>query len=129
MLECGHDRAAFGWPVCTHLRVCKEPWLQYVRWYIGSGMDIELLCSPCADQRQKGQAVSVNAICEDCFNRVIDDVGDLAGVGGKPEVRVRSEPMGDVLKSTALPKHIGAVIDVAAVEWGRRSLWLLLSQN
>jgi hypothetical protein len=53
MLACGHDREPFGAPMCVHLRICREPWLSYVRWYTGSGMGTEFLCNSC--------------VCKPCF--------------------------------------------------------------
>ena len=59
MLACGHDRDPFGAPICGHLRVCREPWLGYLKWYTGAGMDTELLCNSCVGDRQDGRPVAI----------------------------------------------------------------------
>jgi hypothetical protein len=129
MLACGHERPPFGDPVCPHLRACREPWLSYVKWYTGSGMDVELLCETCTREREEGHRILLERVCEECFFRVKDDVGDLAGKRGQAEFRVRSEPFQTVLRKTVLPSHMGRIVDVAPVEDAGRSIWLLLSED
>src|SRR5438477_7820285 len=104
MLACGHDRAQFGSPICEHLRACREPRIKYVKWYVGSGLDAELLCSSCADEREKGLPTAAGSVCEVCFEYYTTAVGELVGVRGKPEARTRSEPFSVALLQTPLPK-------------------------
>jgi hypothetical protein len=64
VLACDHDRPPFGAPICAHLRTCRQPWLSYVKWYVGSGLEVELLCVQCADERGKGVPVHVASALE-----------------------------------------------------------------
>jgi hypothetical protein len=84
MLACGHDRAAFGPPLCAHMRTRRQPWLNYVKWYTGRSLLTELICVPCAEAREQGQAVAVESVCEECFEYAIGEVCDLVKAGGKP---------------------------------------------
>lgn len=129
MLACGHERAPFGAPMCSHLRVCREPWISYVKWYIGSGLDVELLCNPCADEREKGLPAVAELVCEECFEYATTEVGDLVGVRGKPEIRTRSEAFSLTLRKTALPKEVGTIVDIAPVDRDGRSVWLILAED
>jgi hypothetical protein len=129
MLACGHDREPFGAPICVHLRVCREPWLGYVRWFTGSGTDTELLCNSCTEQRQNGRTIATEVVCRECFEYATTEIGDLNGVRGKPEVRIRSEPFDCQLEPTGLPKEAGKIADVAPVVQGGRSVWLLLAED
>src|SRR5687768_14877832 len=113
MLACGHERTPFGSPMCAHLRACRETWIRYFKWYIGSGLDVELLCGPCADAREKGLPSVAELVCEECFLYATTEVGELVGVRGKPEVRARPEPFDIALRKTALPKELGTVVDIA----------------
>jgi hypothetical protein len=93
MLACGHEREPFGAPLCVHLRVCREPWLSYFRWYTGLGMGTELLCNSCVDERQNCRSAPTEGVCQECFEFATTEVGALKGVRGTPEIRVRSEHM------------------------------------
>lgn len=129
MLACGHDRKPFGVPLCGHLRVCREPWLSYLRWYTGSGMDTELLCKSCVAERQEGRPFTTEIVCQECFEYATTEIGDLGGVGGKPEIRIRSEPFNPQLQSTDLPKEAGKIVDISPMVTEGRSIWLLLSED
>jgi hypothetical protein len=129
MLACGHDEKAFGAPICSHLRVCRAPWLSYFRWYTGCGMDTELLCASCVEQRENGGSVNAESVCQQCFQYATTEVGDLEGVRGKPEVRCRSEPIRSSLRTTQIPKVAGSVIDIAPISAAHRSHWLLLAND
>src|SRR5437868_5724345 len=111
MLVCGHDREPFGAPICMHLRVCREPWLGYVRWYTGSGLDAEFLCHSCADERQNGRPITTAVVCQECFDYATTEIGDPQGVRGKPEIRIRSEPFDLRLQSTGFPQEAGKIAD------------------
>jgi hypothetical protein len=126
---CGHEGPAFGSPVCAHLRKCSEPWLKYVNWYTGAGLNFELLCEACANERTNGAVVTAGAVCERCFLNVIEEVGDLVGVRGAPEVRTRPEPFAAAVRSTTLPAAIGRVTDLAPIHAAPGPSWLLLSDD
>src|SRR4051794_38587861 len=129
MLACGHQRESFGVPICTHLRVCREPWLSYVRWYTGNGMDMELLCKSCVAERQNGNFVATEPVCQECFEYATREIGDLYGARGKPEIRIRSEPFDVQIQKTDLPVEVGRIVDISSVTAESRSAWLLLSEN
>ena len=129
MVACPHDKAPFGSPICRHLRDCREPALGYVKWYIGSGLEAELLCLPCAEERERGLPVESNFLCEDCFDYASAEVGYLVGVRGRPEIRIRSEPFNSTLKETPLPKQIGKIVDMAPLNSAGRSEWLMLADS
>lgn len=139
MLACGHDRtpfdrAPFGSPICEHLRAGEGragegPRIDYVKWYVGSGLDAELLCSACADEREKGLPTAAESVCEVCFAYYATAVGELVGIRGKPGIRTRSEPFSVALRHTPLPKQAGTVVDLAPVGEDGRSTWILLSEE
>src|ERR1051325_3470041 len=116
MLACGHDQQRFGQPICAHMRVCREDVLKYVRWYVGSGLNAELLCQACAEEREKGLHVELGSVCEECFERAVFEVGYPVGIRGKPEIRVRSETTNATLKETTLPKDFGKIVDIAPID-------------
>ena len=126
---CPHEGPAFGSPICAHLRDCSKPWLKYVEWYTGAGLNVELLCEACAHERTNGAVVTAGPACEPCFLKAIEEVGDLVGVGGKPEVRTRSEPFAAVVTTTTLPAAIGRVTDVTAIDAAPGLSWLLLADD
>lgn len=122
MLACGHEREPFGSRVCLHLRTCREPWLSYVKWYTGAGMETELLCNSCAAERGRGGTITAANVCQECFECAANDFGELDGVRGKPEVRIRAEPFDSELREVGLPREIGKVTDISAVGDASRSL-------
>lgn len=129
MLACGHERAPFGTPMCAHLRSCREPGISYVKWHLGSGLDGELLCVPCAEDREKGVLTGVDSVCEECFEVATTEVGEFAGFRGSPGILTRPEPLDDALRETELPKGVGTILDIAPVNQDRRSVWLLLAES
>lgn len=129
MLACGHEKEPFGSPVCLHLRTSREPWINYVKWYTGVGMETELLCSSCADQRESGGAITADAVCHDCFKYATSEIGRLGGVCGRPEIHMRPEPFDSQLRTTDLPKAIGKVTDISPIGIGGLSVWLLLTEE
>jgi len=64
----------------------------------------------------------------DCYEYATSEVGDLVGVGGKPEIRVRAEPFDKELRETPLPPVLGTIVDIAPVH-DRASTWLLLAED
>jgi hypothetical protein len=130
MLACTHDREPFGSAVCVHLRTCRQPWLRYLRWYTGSGLDCELLCAACVAEREQGQTVTAERVCESCFEFATEEVGDLDGIRGKAGIRTRDAPFNPVVRQVALPPALGTIIDIAPVEGTTgRSEWLLLAED
>jgi hypothetical protein len=129
MLACGHDQPEFGAPVCAHVRACRQPWLSYVRWYIGIKLDAELLCRPCADEREKGAHLAVAYVCEQCFTHATTEVCDLVGVRGAPGVLDRPEPLDATLVNSPLPTGLGAIVDIAPLDGIQRSIWLMLVED
>jgi hypothetical protein len=109
MLACGHDREPFGVPVCAHLRADREPYVDYLRWYTGAGMDTHLLCRPSAEERENGRPVQTEVICRECFEYATTKVGELRGVRGRPEIVMRAEPFNARLLTTTLPNELGVV--------------------
>jgi hypothetical protein len=129
MLSCGHERPPFGAPLCLHLRTCRQPWLNYVKWYIGSGLNTELICVPCAEAREKGLSVEVESVCEECFEYATREVCDLVRTAGKPEIRVRSIRFNSALRETPLPKQFGRIVDIAPVNQESPCTWLMLAED
>ena len=129
VLACGHERTPFGTPMCRHLRDCRERSLSYVKWYIGSGLQAELICLPCAEEREKGVHTEIDCVCEECFDYATSEVGDLVGIRGKAEIRFRSEPSNSTLKETALPKEVGKIVDIAPLNSEGRSDWVMLADD
>lgn len=127
MLACKHDSSLFGSPTCEHLRLDREGGIPYVLWYIGWGLNTELLCLRCAEKRAQGFSVDVAYVCEHCFEHIATEIGYQEGTGGKPEIRVRPEPFNTTLKTTSLPKEFGTVLDIAAVNHSSQSVWIILS--
>jgi hypothetical protein len=103
--------------------------MKYVKWYIGVGLDAELLCTPCADARAQGQTAPADHVCEECFEYATTEVGELAGVRGKPEIRARSEPFDAALRTTAIPRDVGAIVDIAPIGRESGSVWLMLAED
>jgi hypothetical protein len=128
-LACGHEAVAFGAPLCTHLQSCQKPWLSCVRWYLGVAMELEVLCVPCADQRQAGVAVTATRVCERCFEHALHEVADIAGSRGTPGMVTREAPFATALTITALPVELGPIADIAPIDAASESAWLLLSTS
>lgn len=115
--------------MCEHLRTCKTPYLSFVKWCTGSGLAAELLCKPCAEQREAGATVATETVCEACFEFAATEVGDLRRVGGKPEILTRPEPFHTELREAALPRELGPIADLAPIAQARASLWLVLGED
>jgi len=124
-LSCGHEKNPFGAPLCAHLRTCREPWLKYVKWFIGSGV----VCVACAEEREKGISTEAAFVCEECFQYATTGVGDPVRTGGRPEIRALSEPFDDVVCETPIPNDCKKIIDIAPIKHDSRSTWLLLVED
>jgi hypothetical protein len=103
--------------------------MNYVKWYIGSGLEAELMCVPCAEHREGGLPAEAESVCEECFDYATTEVGDLVETRGKPGIRIRSEPFDSTLKETALPKEVPTIVDIAPVDLDGRPIWLLLAED
>lgn len=103
--------------------------MEYIRWLTGAGLEMELLCLRCADTRERGETVAVDAVCEECYEFATSEVGDLRGTKGKPEIRERLEDVDLSLTETPLPRACRPVIDIAAHVGEQRSVWFTLSTN
>ena len=129
MTACSHDASPFGDPICTHLRDASDPWVRYVKWYTGKGLDLERLCEACAEARGEGGHVTVGTVCEECFRRITEDVADFVGVRGSPEVRSRPEPFETSVAPLSLSTATGELTDAAPIEMASGSIWLLLEEG
>jgi hypothetical protein len=103
--------------------------MKYFKWYVGSDLDLEVLCEPCASRRDQGIPAEVIQVCEECYRRITVDYGDLAGARGSPGIRERLQPLDVTLRKTSIPAESGTVSDLAPIAADRRSLWLLLLQD
>ncbi len=129
MISCGHEKTPFGIPLCVHLRTCREPWLSYVKWYVGSGLDVEFICVQCAEAREKGLTVKAEVVCQECFEYATTEVGDLVRTGGQPETRIHPAPFNSALSEAVIPSECGKIVDIAPVNQESRSTWLMLAQD
>lgn len=50
-------------------------------------------------------------------------------LAGEPEIRVRPEPFHTTLKTTSLPKDVGAVLEIAPVNHSNESVWMILAAS
>jgi len=100
----------------------------YHRWYTGVARRSELLCRMCHASREAGDHVEARVVCEACERTVREDFGPAIGVRGTPSIETRDEPFPVVLRETRLPATIGQVVDLAPLEAGPGSSWLLLSE-
>ena len=128
-VSCGHLKAPFGMPLCVHLRSCRQPWLKYVKWFIGSGLDTEFICVSCAEAREKGLSAETAFVCEECFEHASKKIGQLVKVEGQPEIRVLSGPFNAALCETAIPNECGRILDIAPLNHESRSTWLFLGED
>lgn len=129
MIACGHENTPFGEPLCTHVRNCRTPWIKSVKWLTGDSLKMEIVCVACADDRENGQPVGVERVCEECYQYLNDEVVDLVGCRGKPGIPTRPEVFNSTLQNSALPKQIGTVVDIAPITQEERSVWLLLTER
>ena len=125
-VSCGHGEAPFGVPLCSHVRAAREPWLKYVKWFVGSGLDTEFICVECADARDKGLSAETAFVCRECFQHATTEIGELTRTGGHPEIRVVSRPFDQSVHETLIPKQCGRILDIAPIKNDSRSEWLLL---
>jgi hypothetical protein len=103
--------------------------MDIVKWYTGVGLEAELLCVPCADGRENGVLAETATVCEECFEYATTEVGDLIGSRGKPQFRVRREDFADCIRETTIPEQVGSIVDIAPIQCGGRSVWLMLADG
>ena len=129
MLACGHEAAAFGSPVCTHLRSSREGYVGYLICYTGRGLSTEFLCPACVEARERGEIAVAEPICEQCFLFACDEVGDPIGVRGRPEIKRRDERISAAVTSVSLPDAIGPVPRIAPIDGIAGAQWLVLTED
>jgi len=108
---CDHHGTVGENPVCSHLQVPTGECLLFRRWYIGKGLDADLLCPACATERQSGQRVTTRDLCEACFRVTIDGWGETQGANGAAEIRSSPQPLDHRIEPTELDVH--AIADIA----------------
>jgi hypothetical protein len=128
MLACGHDQAPFGSAFCAHVRASTERFVNYVKWYVGTRLEVELVCKACAAQRTEGAPTPTEMVCRACYEHLVGEVGQLAGVGGKPEIRAAGRTFDVELRETRIPPELGGLVDIAPVP-ERPFEWLLLAED
>lgn len=126
--SCGHEKG-FGVPLCFHLRACRVPWIKYVKWFTGVGLDTELICISCAEDRRKGKTIECTHVCEQCFTYATEEVGQRAGIGGRPEIRVASDDISSTLTTSEIPSKCKRVLDISPINAEKQSVWLLLAEG
>jgi hypothetical protein len=129
MIACGHEKTPFGEPLCAHIRDGRTRWIKAVKWFIGDDLKTEIICVPCADDRENGLPVEAEPVCEECYEYLTSLMGDLVGCRGKPRILTRPEDFNSTLTNSAIPKQIGAVVDIAPIDQERRSVWLMLAEG
>jgi hypothetical protein len=96
---------------------------------IGEDIKTEILCVTCADDRENGRPVDIKPVCEECYKYLIEEIVDLVGCRGKSGILTRPEVFDSTLKSSALPKQIGTVVDIAPINQEMHAVWLLLAES
>jgi hypothetical protein len=92
-------------------------------------MELVLLCEQCRVSARAGEVVETTAVCAACLGRIQDDIGDLVGVDGSPEVLQRPCQLSGELRHLTVPKEMGDVLGIAPLEKASRSLWLGLGAS
>ena len=108
---CSHNGVSTEPPVCEHLHVATGDRMPFHRWYLGTGMDAELLCPACVQNRADGIDVAVKEICDECTEGVIKVWGDELAHIGEPEVRNRPQPVDARLVATELA--LDTIVDIS----------------
>ena len=99
-------------PVCEHLTVApeeEETELHFHRWYLGTGMDNELLCPICIEKRANGEQVLTQRLSDEQFKEIIDEFGKEGGHIGDPEVVNRPQPVDARLVATELAADVSDI--------------------
>ena len=109
-------------------RLSREPWISYIRWYTGSGMDTELLCDASTSGRTVGRPQQTS------FARSASNTPQLRlAILRVFEVNRKSVFVPSLfdlqLRNTPLPKEVGKIVDFSPVNQESRSIWLLLVEN
>ena len=125
---CDHVLAVEKTPTCRHLAGPLEWGVTYYRWLTGVGLDAELLCAECAARREAGDAVEIVSICDVCRAELEEELGDLRGVRGTPEIRVRLEPLDQTIRETRLRWPRDRVLDLAPIE-NTEASWLVVLRD
>jgi hypothetical protein len=100
--------------------------VKYYRWLTGVGLETQLLCPACVAEREADRTVATAGICVACREWLEDEVGDMGGVRGQPEIRERKEAISDATRQFPLSENLGPVLDLAPVRQ-KPSTWMFLS--
>lgn len=124
---CDHTEALDRARACRHLAGPLDREVTFYRWLTGVGLDAELLCVECMSRRERGEAVEIVSICDDC-RAVVEDQLDPGGFRGEPGIRVRPVPVDATIHERPLPWPAEEIVDVAPIEAARTS-WLVLLRD
>jgi hypothetical protein len=102
---CDHAGPLGTEPICEHILLHGEESIGCYRWFVGRGMDSEVLCDDCTQQRQLGQPVTMKRVCDVCLDSFLKDVADLKGVRGSPEVSQQLVPIGNGPRTLPTANH------------------------
>ncbi len=111
---CAHTGDAGDHNVCAHLQTATGDWLPFHRWFIGDGMQFELVCLACAEARTSGRVVSTRELCATCFENTVDEWGDSRGVRGAPEIVTSPRPLDEHIDTFELAAVTIADVAVAS---------------
>ncbi len=100
--------------------------MKYYRWLTGVGLEAELLCPARVAEREADHTVATAEICTACREWLEDEVGDMGGVRGRPEIRERKEAIDNAIGRFPLGENFGSVLDLAPVI-KKPSTWMFLS--
>jgi hypothetical protein len=121
---CGHPSPPVLPRVCAHLRDAREPWVNYYRCFTGRRFEHELLCVDCAGAMESTAERAAVAICAECLDRVLYEIGDQAGVRGTPEVLERPRRFPYALERRSIAGLPAPIIDADFASDGRS--WVVL---
>ncbi len=124
---CAHDEPYTEPPVCEHLQVATGEALPYHRWYLGTGMDCELLCPACVERRSVGDDITTKHICNACSEGVVNVWGEERGHRGDPEIRHRPTPVDARLIATELA--VDSIADIAIARDVANTTFVLTSDG
>jgi hypothetical protein len=114
--------------VCTHVRARGEERFSYVNWYVGTGLDAEFLCIPCAESRERGVTVEIETVCQECFKKFRRS-HSLERIGGHAEVSESLISIEVELIESRIPEAVGRIVDLSPLHLGAQSIWLLLAED
>ncbi len=125
---CDHVQELERAQTCPHLAGPLEWGVAYYRWLTGVGLEADLLCAECASRREAGKTIEIVSICDACRAVLEEDLGDLRGVRGSPEVLVRLESIDRSISETRFPWPPGEVLDFAPIK-SEQAAWLIVRRE